>query len=396
VRAEAGSSSPCRSHALSECPACGAAGAEVFYEQRNVPVQSVALLRTAEEARAFPRGDLELAFCDPCGFVFNRAFDSGLQDYSRPSEESQAFSPRFQAFSEELAAGLVDRYDVRGKDVIEAGSGRGDFLIEICELGGNRGVGIDPGWQPGRLDAPPSVAFVRAPFDDEQADREADLVLCRHTLEHISPVREFVARLARPAEPRQGVVLIEVPDVLRVLREAAFWDVYYEHCSYFAPDSLAGLARRCGLDVLDNRLVFGEQYLVLEARSSVPSNSLLQEGDGRELRRAVEHFADDAPRAIDRWRGLLGGRGRVALWGGSSKAVAFLTAVGADADVAVVDINPYRQGAFLPGAGQRVLAPDELRRRPPDLVVAMNPAYLDEIASALDELGLSCELAAAG
>ena len=29
------------------------------------------------------------------------------------------------------------------------------------------------------------------------------------------------------------VVLFELPDVERVLREVAFWDVYYEHCSYF-------------------------------------------------------------------------------------------------------------------------------------------------------------------
>jgi hypothetical protein len=104
----------------------------------------------------------------------------------------------------------------------------------------------------------------------------------------------------------------------------------------------------------------------------------------------VERFASEAPRAIERWRGRLGGR--VALWGGSSKAVAFLSAVGVDA--AVVDINPYRQGAFLPGVARRVLAPDELRADPPDLVVAMNPVYVGEIRASLAELGLTPELVA--
>jgi SAM-dependent methyltransferase len=381
---------------LSECPACGSGGTEVFHEQRNVPVQSVALLRTAEEARAFPRGNLELAFCGACGFVFNRAFDPVLQDYSRPSEESQAFSPRFQAFSRELVAGLVERYDVRGKDVLEAGCGRGDFLVELCALGGNRGIGVDPGWSPGRLEYAPSVEFVRARYDEHQADREADLVLCRHTLEHIAPVREFVELLRRPAERRAGVVVIEVPDVRRVLEENAFWDVYYEHCSYFTQASLAGLARRSGLDVLDNRREFDDQYLVLEARPSLPSDGLLQGEDGEALRTAVRHFAGEAPRAIARWREQLAGCDRAVLWGGSSKAVAFLTAVGAGEDVAVVDINPFRQGAYLPGVAQRVLAPGELRGRTTDLVVAMNPAYLDEIAAALDELDVTCELAALG
>jgi SAM-dependent methyltransferase len=371
---------------LPECPACGVADEEVFYEQHGVPVQTVALLRTAEQARAFPRGDLQLAWCRTCGFVFNRAFDPSLQDYSRPSEESQAFSPRFRAFSRDLAAGLVERYDVCGKDVLEAGCGRGDFLVEICELGGSRGVGIDPGWEPGRLEYPPSVEFVRAPYDEEQAGRDADLVLCRHTLEHIADVRRFVSLLRRPAEARDGVVVIEVPDVRRVLEEAAFWDVYYEHCSYFTAGSLAALATRCGLGMLSVRLEFDGQYLVLEARPGAAADGR----GGDDVSAAVDHFATVAPRAIERWRDLLGGR--VALWGGSSKAVAFLTAVGVDA--AVVDINPYRQGAFLPGVAQRVLAPEQLRAEPPDVVVAMNPAYLDEIRAALDHLGLAPELTA--
>lgn len=371
-----------RSRPLSDCPACGVGGAEPFYEQRGIPVQSVALLPTREEALDFPRGDLALAFCAACGFVFNAAFDAALQDYSRPAEESQAFSPRFQSFSRALAERLVAEYDVRGKDVLEVGSGRGDFLVEICRLGGNRGVGVDPGWFPGRLDAPPGVEFVRAPFDAEQAERRADLVLCRHTLEHIGPVREFVGLLRRPG----GVVVIEVPDVLRVLREAAFWDVYYEHCSYFAAPSLAGLARRCGLDVLANRLEFEGQYLVLEARPGV----VAEDAGAGEIGDAVERFAAEAPRAVARWHERLAGR--VALWGGSSKAVAFLTTVGVEADV--VDINPHRQGSFLPGAAVQVLAPEALRERPPDVVVAMNPAYIGEIGSALDELGVRCQLIA--
>ncbi|MGZ8693910.1 MAG: class I SAM-dependent methyltransferase [Gaiellaceae bacterium] len=374
---------------MSDCPACGAPGAEPFYEQRGVPVQSVALLRTREEALAFPRGDVVLALCGACGFVFNEAYDPALQDYSRPSEESQAFSPRFREFSRELAERLVERHHVRGMDVLEAGCGRGDFLIEICELGGNRGVGIDPGWTPGRLDVPAGVEFVRAAYDEQQAARDADLVLCRHTLEHIADVRGFVEVLRRPAAARDGAVVIEVPDVLRVLTEVAYWDVYYEHCSYFTEDSLRGVAARAGLEVTASELLFDGQYIVVEARPAAP-----REASGGSIAAAVEGFAAGAPAAIAAWRERLVGGQRVALWGGSSKAVAFLTAVGAPPDTAVVDINPFRQGAFLPGGGQRVLAPEELVEARPELVVAMNAAYLGEIRGLLAALGLDCELAA--
>ena len=46
---------------------------------------------------------------------------------------------------------MIDRYDIHGKDILEIGCGKGDFLIEICRAGGNRGVGIDPACLPDRV-----------------------------------------------------------------------------------------------------------------------------------------------------------------------------------------------------------------------------------------------------
>ena len=45
----------------------------------------------------------------------------------------------------------------------------------------------------------------------------------------------------------------------------------------------------------------------------------------------------------------------------------------------VVDINPYRVGKFLPGTGQRIVAPSFLHDYRPDNVVIMNPVYRDEV-----------------
>ena len=77
------------------------------------------------------------------------------------------------------------------------------------------------------------------------------------------------------------------------------------------------------------------------------------------------------------------------LWGGGSKAVAFLTTLGnSEAIEYVVDINPYKQGYFLPGTGQEVVGPDFLGRYHPDAVIIMNPVYEAEITRSLAEMGL--------
>jgi hypothetical protein len=64
-------------------------------------------------------------------------------------------------------------------------------------------------------------------------------------------------------------------------------------------------------------------------------------------------------------------------------------------DVAyAVDINPRKQGRFLAGSGCRVLGPQDLPQEPPNLVVAMNAAYIDEIQAELDRLGVDALLRA--
>jgi len=80
----------------------------------------------------------------------------------------------------------------------------------------------------------------------------------------------------------------------------------------------------------------------------------------------------------------------VALWGAGSKGVAFLNAVPAAREIAaVVDVNRRKHGLHVPGSGQQVVAPERLRDDPPDLVIAMNPLYRDEIAALLRDLGVA-------
>ena len=79
---------------------------------------------------------------------------------------------------------------------------------------------------------------------------------------------------------------------------------------------------------------------------------------------------------------------RPAIWGAGSKGVAFLTSLGAGADVAAaVDINPHKQGMFLAGAAHACSA-RRTSREPPELVIAMNSIYVDEIRHDLDTRGM--------
>lgn len=388
---------------LTRCPACDGSDLRPFHTQHRLPVHSCLLVDTREEAVSFPTGELELVLCRGCGFVCNTRFDASLQGYSERYEETQGFSPRFRQFAEDLARRWADRYDLHGRRVVEIGCGKGEFLQLLGRIAGVEGVGIDPAYVPGRLTGPGTerLTFLQELYTAEHASIEADAIVCRHTLEHISPVGGFMRTVRASIGDRTDVtVLFELPDVLRVLREAAFWDVYYEHCSYFTTGSLSRLFRATGFEVLDVSLDYDDQYILVEARpASSPQAPLAGEDDLDDIAKAVDYFETTFAEKVASWRADLAARraagGRVAVWGSGSKGVAYLTTLGPDAGIdLVVDINPHKQGKYMAGTGQRIVAPEALVEARPDLVVAMNPVYLGEIRAELDRLGVAAELIA--
>ena len=95
------------------------------------------------------------------------------------------------------------------------------------------------------------------------------------------------------------------------------------------------------------------------------------------------------------------------MWGGGAKGLTFLNVVEGDSGLsgvdgpapgavqAVVDINPGLQGHYMGGLGLPIRAPKDLLDAPPRSVLLMNPVYIGEVRSTLDELGLgSTELLA--
>jgi SAM-dependent methyltransferase len=387
---------------VTTCPACNSSDVEGFYEQFDIPMNSMLLLDDATEAQGFPRGDLSLSFCRSCGFISNVLYDHGSSEYSQRYEASQAFSGVFNSFARGLAQRWIDRHDIRNKTVLEIGCDKGDFLALMCELGNNSGIGIDPAAQGVRQEQ--SSAADRMQFLPEfyggAAFRglRADVVVCRHTLEHIPNVREFVSSIREALEDQpETLVLFELPDVLRVLRDLAFWDLYYEHCSYFSLGSLARLFRACGFDVLRLERDFDDQYLLIEAKvsASVPAASapLAEEDDLGDLRSAIANFRDSIGADVARRRSEIDAvvdAGKTAVvWGGGSKGVSFLTTLGIDEQIRyAVDVNPFKQGKYVAGAGQKVVAPSQLADVRPDLVLVMNPIYLEEISKMVAAMGL--------
>jgi hypothetical protein len=376
----------------------------VFYEVNNVPVNSVLLVMSQEEALNFQTGDITLAACPACGFVSNITFDEKLTQYSARYEATQGCSPTFNKFHRALAQDLIDRYDLHGKDIIEIGCDKGDFITMLAEMGDNRGVGFDPAYVPGRHPSPAAdrLTFIPDFYSEKYSDYHADFICCKMTLEHIPNVGEFVATVRRSIGDRPDtVVFFQIPNARYVLSDVAFWDIYYEHCSYFTRGSLARLFRRAGFEVKDLWTAYDDQYLMIEAQPAAGAPDLTplngEESPVGALR-MVDYFVEHYKAKREEWRRELArmkAQGqKVVLWGGGSKGVSFLTTLGLSLDdiAYAVDINPIKTGTFMAGTGQEIVAPEFLMTYRPDVVIIMNPVYRAEVTADLTAMGLSPEI----
>lgn len=363
------------------------------------------MLDDADTAKRFPTSHVDLAACEDCGFVANIAFDPQWSTYSSEYEDQQGFSPTFSRFATELAKDWIERFDLTGKCAVEIGCSKGDFLALLAEHGAMKTVGIDPGASSDRI-APPKRGAIRVIsdyFGEGHINLPADLICCRHTLEHLQPIRETLLLMRRLAEATPGaVVCIEVPDATRLWRDVAVEDIYYEHCSYFTPGALARALRRAGFSVIGLRRAYADQYLIAEAVLDAEADSSFEIEEAPETARSwMNEFADRAAEQILRWRHLLqrarNEDHRVAIWGSGSKCVAFLKATEGAGDIdAIVDINPHRAGRYMPGICTPISHPEFLRDLRPHLVIAMNAVYRDEISRDLAQMGLHPDIMALG
>ncbi|HOB75126.1 MAG TPA: class I SAM-dependent methyltransferase [Phycisphaerae bacterium] len=387
------------------CPICRADGMSVFFELPDVPVHCNVLCATREEALAVPRGDIRLGFCRSCGLISNLAFEPARMAYGGRYENSLHVSPRFQQYAEELAARLIETYELRGRYIIEIACGQGEFLRLLCRLGNNWGTGFDPSYVPGLVDGKLDrrVKFVTDYYSEEYAGLSADLVCCRHALEHIADPVKFLRMVRRNVYgQRCPVLFFEVPNALFTLRQNGFWDILYEHCTYFTPICLERVFKQSGFQVLEVREEFGGQFVTIEARCTEGSGPAVESGDREDqelsrLSQDVETFSQRYRLELEGWHQRLAGlreQGRrVVTWGSGSKGTMFLNALqGCGGIEYVVDINPRKQGMFVPASGQQIVDPHQLQVLRPDVVLVMNRIYEDEIRRRVLDMNLRLQV----
>jgi SAM-dependent methyltransferase len=394
---EAGES--CRAETTS-CPACGSAATVDFQDCGTLPVHIGVLWDDPDQARNAPAGEVLLSYCRPCGFIFNRRYDARKIWFEPGFEVALHHSQVFRSFMEGVAERLIERFDLRHKNILEIGCGCGWFLRMLCQRGSNHGIGVDP-TVPREGSEPVgdgSVRFIRDYFTEKYSDLPFDFICCLSVFEDIPSPQSFLQMVRRMIGGRPEVrVYFEIFNAFRAFEAGETWSINYEQCNYFSERSFTSLFPRCGFELLDAGPCYeGDQYLSVEAKPAPPSPHFGLSDPDDALPEVIARFGETHRSKINSWRRRLdefqAARRRVVVWGSGGKGLNFLNALPTAGIVKyVVDINPDRQGKYVPGPAQKIVAPEFLADYRPDTVVLTNPLYEREIRQQVAGLGLACE-----
>ena len=382
------------------CTVCASDNVTSVVDIHDIPILCNVPQTTRADALAVAKGDIALTYCRDCRHLYNRAFDAKLIEYAPGYENALDFSAQFRDYQTALAKRLIERHGLNGKRVIEIACGRGEFLKLLCSLGNNSGFGFDPS----HVECPDQnagVTFIRDHYSEQYADHRADLICCRHALEHIHFPSDLLGTIRRAIDGHpQTQVFFEVPNSRYTLEDLGIWDLIYEHCSYFSEVSLAKAFTLCGFSVIGLAEQFDGQFLTIDAQvddttaDRSDSEALPGSADWDDLVSAFGHrYEEKCTFWSKRLQEFHDADKRVVVWGAGSKGVTFLNVLEATEKVEyVVDINPHKRGMYVAGTGQKIVAPEDLAGIGPDYVIVMNPIYRREIGQTLSELGLEAEV----
>jgi SAM-dependent methyltransferase len=353
----------------------------------------------ADELQATePVYPLHAFVCDNCFLVQLDEFVSPKQifsDYAYYSSISESWLEHCKDYTQLMLA----RFGLdASSQVIEIASNDG-YLLQYFVDARIPVLGVEPAANVAAFAMKRGIPTIVKFFGTESA-REmvaagqcADLMLGNNVLAHVPDINDFVAGMAILLKP-DGVITMEFPHLLQLMRNNQFDTIYHEHFSYLSLLTVEQIFARHGLQVFDvdelpthggslriyarhagDEPVSDSVIALRKTETDAGLKNLDTYGDFgakvRETKRSLLDFLNSAKRD---------GK-RVAAYGAPAKGNTLLNYCGIRQDLIefTVDRSPAKQDLFLPGTHIPVYAPERLCDAKPDYLLILPWNLKEEI-----------------
>ncbi len=336
---------------------------------------------------------LRILVCESCWLVQTEDHAGREALFTDDYAYFSSFSSSWLAHSRRYVDAMIGRFGL-GKDSMVAEIAANDgYLLQYVKDAGIACYGVEPTASTAQAARERGIDIVQRFFGVElgdeltEAGRAADLIAANNVLAHVPDINDFVSGFAALLKP-QGVATFEFPHLLRMVQEGQFDTAYHEHYSYLSLTAVSRIFTANGLSVFDvehlsthggSLRVFAQRLDTGKHETSAEVARTLDE----EQRAGVAtpdfyaRFQQQAERVKNDLLAFLvelrrGGK-RIAAYGAAAKGNTLLNFAGVRPDLLpyVVDLNPAKQGKYLPGSHIPIVAEARLREDRPEYILIL-------------------------
>lgn len=377
--------------AQSDCRSCGAALNHTFVDLGMSPLAN-SYIRPEQLSRMEAFYPLHAYVCEKCLLVQLEQFSSPhdiFSDYAYFSSFSDSWLAHAKAYVDMMANRF--RLDQRTK-VVEIASNDG-YLLKNFVARRIPVLGIEPAANVADVAIKnginTKVAFFgeKTALDLKEDGWSADLIIGNNVLAHVPDLNDFVKGLKLLLKP-SGMITMEFPHLLQLMKYSQFDTIYHEHFSYFSFLSVEQVFARHGMKLFDVEELSTHGgslriYACHDCDASKPIEVRARDLKARETDAGfgdLSHYLSFRPTVEATKRKLLSflinarqeGK-RVVGYGAPAKGNTLLNYCGVRTDFIdyTVDRSPHKQGHFLPGVHIPIYAPEKISQTRPDYVLIL-------------------------
>jgi SAM-dependent methyltransferase len=346
---------------------------------------------------------LEVFLCGSCYLVQIEEVESLGQIFNDEYVYFSSFSDSWLKHAELYAHRAIETFGLKNDSrVIEVASNDG-YLLQYFK---NRGVpvlGIEPCGGVAAAAEKIGIPTLRKFFGKNTA-RElydngqlADLLIGNNVLAHVPDLNDFVAGM-KTILKQTGVITMEFPHLLNLIKGMQFDTIYHEHFSYFSFKAVSRVFRNHGLSIFDveqisthgGSLRIFATHVGGERDKTHGRVAELTEIENRAKLENVDTYREFRSQVLKTKLSLLEclvslkqkGK-RIAGYGAPAKGNTLLNYYGIKSDFLdfTVDKNPHKQNKFLPGSHIPILPVAAVTQQKPDYLLILPWNLREEIVT---------------
>jgi SAM-dependent methyltransferase len=337
--------------------------------------------------------------CSECFLVQLEEFETADHIFSEYAYFS-SYSTTWLEHSRRYVEKVVERFGISDRShVVELASNDG-YLLQFFHERQVPVLGIEPAANVAKVALQKGIPTLVEFFGRETAnslvpDSAADLLIGNNVLAHVPDLNDFVGGMKILLKPG-GVITMEFPHLMSLVRDNQFDTIYHEHFSYFSFLTVRRVFAEHGLRLFDVEELptHGGSLRIYGAHAEdtgKPETERAAELEERERSAGYENVAtysayarqvEEEKREILSFLIELKRRGlSIAGYGAPAKGNTLLNFCGVGTDFIdyTVDLNPHKQGHLLPGSHIPIRAPEALRDTKPDVVLILPWNLREEI-----------------